>query len=322
MGNARIQPTKPLNYLYPRLDRHNRDTSCVHTVEEIRRILGITHPTPIQGLPNVNDDQRLQRLRNSLGEFNYVYVEINGIGSDHHLVVHRNNDRVMVYQSWQDIYTIVDSPWFHDHPDGILLTEFFDHIHNITTRNDDEALRSVTQLFGASVGEFYNRRNRPHIQIVTIGTMQDDNIINPQAAMFGGIYKMGSNLELRSSNGDVLHDDHGLKQGYALKALNKEYYAVMQPDGNFVVYQGSLFVQGNAIWASNTQFKGTGPYHLDMQKDGNLVIYDKDNKPTWASLTYNKGQNGYRLVMQDDRNLVLYDGTNKALWASNTQAKG
>lgn len=43
-----------------------------------------------------------------------------------------------------------------------------------------------------------------------------------------------------------------------------------------------------------------------MQKDGNLVVYDKQHHPRWATNTY--GKPGARLYLQTDGNLVVYQG--------------
>ena len=50
-----------------------------------------------------------------------------------------------------------------------------------------------------------------------------------------------------------------------------------------------------------------------MQTDGNLVIYDKDNKVMWAANRLASNIKG--VVMQDDGNLVVYDDNNKVIWA-------
>lgn len=91
----------------------------------------------------------------------------------------------------------------------------------------------------------------------------------------------------------------------------------MQADGNFVVYHQHLS-NAKPLWASNTNGKGTAPYRLVAQNDGNLVIYDSDDSATWATGTNGKNEGGIDLWMQDDGNLVLYDGARKALWASKT----
>jgi len=87
------------------------------------------------------------------------------------------------------------------------------------------------------------------------------------------------------------------------------FEAVMQTDGNFVVYFGST-----ALFATGTN--GSGADHFAVQSDGNLVVYDAANVPKWASGTNGKG--GTHLVMQSDGNLVLYTASNAAVWASNT----
>lgn len=87
---------------------------------------------------------------------------------------------------------------------------------------------------------------------------------------------------------------------------NRAYKAIMQQDGNFVVYGPS----GAWTWQSGT-YGQTGA-HITMQPDGNLVIYNSGGAPVWSSGTY--GQSGTRLVMQDDGNLVIYNGAGAPVW--------
>lgn len=119
------------------------------------------------------------------------------------------------------------------------------------------------------------------------------------------------------SKGNTLGDGQTLNAGQYLESGNG-YYAVMQQDGNFVLYQTLHWIPKNALWASNTCMKGVQPRRVIMQNDGSLVVYDVYNTPTWASNTFQKGAKPHRLVMQPDRNLVIYDGSGKATWASNT----
>jgi hypothetical protein len=42
-------------------------------------------------------------------------------------------------------------------------------------------------------------------------------------------------------------------------------------DGNLVIYGKT-----KAVWSTGTSGRGTAPYKLVMQGDGNLVIYDKN----------------------------------------------
>lgn len=57
-------------------------------------------------------------------------------------------------------------------------------------------------------------------------------------------------------------------------------YAIMQGDGNFVVYTP----QGEAIFATGTN--GHEGAYLSLQSDGNLVVYGPQGEALWASNTY------------------------------------
>ena len=79
-----------------------------------------------------------------------------------------------------------------------------------------------------------------------------------------------------------------LRRGESITSPNGRFYAIMQNDGNFVVYD-----QGRALWSSRTVGSSD---RVVMQEDGNLVVYS-GGKATWASGTMNKG---HHCDMQDD----------------------
>ncbi|MEI6623832.1 MAG: hypothetical protein WCP28_18215, partial [Actinomycetes bacterium] len=106
-------------------------------------------------------------------------------------------------------------------------------------------------------------------------------------------------------------------------------WAIMQPDGNLVVYSASR----KALWDS-----GTGAYsgsRAVIQNDGNLVLY-QGTTARWAQYfddTLSPGEmltagqqlrspNHNWVVMQADGNLVSYDGANNARWSSQTSGNG
>ncbi|CAF1267683.1 unnamed protein product [Adineta steineri] len=76
------------------------------------------------------------------------------------------------------------------------------------------------------------------------------------------------------------------------------------------------------IWESATGGRGTSPYHAILQTDGNFVVYDGSHSAIWATSTQEKTHYTY-LVMQDDGNLVLYKRPMipEGIWASRTQQK-
>ena len=53
-----------------------------------------------------------------------------------------------------------------------------------------------------------------------------------------------------------------------------------------------------------------------MEPDGNFVVYDGANQIWWASWT--SGIAGGWLGIQGDGNVVVYDGGNQAWWATDT----
>jgi hypothetical protein len=109
--------------------------------------------------------------------------------------------------------------------------------------------------------------------------------------------------------GDTLTAGSTLQPGQGLTSQTGEYIAIMQSDGNFVVYKGS----GTATWSTNTE--GNPGAWLNMQSDGNLVVYSSGGTALWNSQTDGTGSSN-RLVMQGDGNLVLYTSSNQAVWAA------
>ncbi|MGW8955651.1 ricin-type beta-trefoil lectin domain protein [Streptomyces sp. NPDC055709] len=113
-------------------------------------------------------------------------------------------------------------------------------------------------------------------------------------------------------------------------------YALMQSDGNLVIYKSD----GGFLWNSATS-SNPGAYAV-IQDDGNLVVYKQGGGPTvagsalWAtgtnkvSATLTAGQrwnpgdwvdgDATKLIMQPDGNLVMYkESDGSVVWASTTQ---
>ncbi len=111
----------------------------------------------------------------------------------------------------------------------------------------------------------------------------------------------------------------GIGTNQYLQSANGQYFAVFQTDGNLVVYRGTPAANGGAIWASNTGGKAPGG-SVQMQGDGNLLVYAPGAAPQWASGTDGAGVNRpMTLIMQNDGNLVIYDSQGgEALWSTQT----
>ena len=72
---------------------------------------------------------------------------------------------------------------------------------------------------------------------------------------------------------------HGIHQGQLEPRGYRAARAVMQGDGNFVVYD----LEQNPVappWATHTD--GNGGAYLSVQGDGNLVVYSASNAVLWS----------------------------------------
>ena len=79
--------------------------------------------------------------------------------------------------------------------------------------------------------------------------------------------------------------------------------------------QGAISLQPGQELKRGETF-ANGGFSLNLQEDGNLVLYGPNGQPLWASWT--PGTAAARVIMQADGNLVLYDGANRPIWASQT----
>jgi len=107
-----------------------------------------------------------------------------------------------------------------------------------------------------------------------------------------------------------LHSGGILRNGALLKSPNGKYRLVMQGDGNLVLYW-----ENYAIWASNTRHH-PGDF-ATMQGDGNFVIY-QGRRPIWASGSARGGDAAYSLNLQNDGNVVIYTSAGRPIWQTRT----
>ncbi len=70
-------------------------------------------------------------------------------------------------------------------------------------------------------------------------------------------------------------------------------------------------------WAQYKKDGAGSDIRAVMQGDGNFVLYHQGWNALWSSGTY--GNPGSYIVMQNDGNLVIYNPGGRALWATGTQ---
>lgn len=76
---------------------------------------------------------------------------------------------------------------------------------------------------------------------------------------------------------------------------------------------------GSRVWSSTYDFDDSNPYEAVMQGDGNFVLYNfsRTTKALWSSRT--AGHAGATLVTQPDGNAVIYF-KGKAIWSTKTRS--
>lgn len=105
-----------------------------------------------------------------------------------------------------------------------------------------------------------------------------------------------------------IYNGQNIEQNRKYWSDNNRYYLIFQNDGNLVVYNQN----DRSLWSSNTSGRG---WRAVFQDDGNLVVYSQREAVVYSTNTNGKRAN--RLTMQDDGNLVIYNRSNP-LWSSNT----
>ncbi|KAJ8336917.1 hypothetical protein SKAU_G00381370 [Synaphobranchus kaupii] len=102
-----------------------------------------------------------------------------------------------------------------------------------------------------------------------------------------------------------------LRRGDYLMSNNREWKAVFQEDGNFVIYGWKQ------VWSSDTA-GASDAHRLCMQDDCNLVLYGRDNKVMWQTKTQAPG--GFKMCHLNLRNdgAMVIERDGEEVWSSAT----
>jgi surface antigen len=122
-----------------------------------------------------------------------------------------------------------------------------------------------------------------------------------------------ASAEVSSNLGSQLNDGATMTPGQFLQSPGGQYRLYIQPDGNLVEYNAA----GTPLWdpPPPSQTAGHPGAYAVLQGDGNFVVYPQAGGPAlWASYTQNNP--GDRLNLQDDGNLVIYSAAGAPLWAT------
>lgn len=126
--------------------------------------------------------------------------------------------------------------------------------------------------------------------------------------------KISPTTVFAESIGSDLKMGQNLRVGQSITSSNGQYYAVIQKDGNFVVYDKNK----RPIWATATSVNVLSDgYRIAMQTDGNLVLYNQDNNAKWATQTEQDNALSFKLTLGDDGILKLFRES-LCIWSSDS----
>ncbi len=123
-----------------------------------------------------------------------------------------------------------------------------------------------------------------------------------------------------ANKGSSLPNGESLGVGDYLLSQDGTCQAILQGDGNFVLYQGT-----RVWWATDTnQTSPVSPNVVFMQTDGNLVMYKSTGgQALWASnVGFGPDQGPYTLTLANYGNLIVTDGKGQVTWSSRGVARG
>ncbi|XP_073344693.1 B-type lectin plumieribetin-like [Pagrus major] len=110
---------------------------------------------------------------------------------------------------------------------------------------------------------------------------------------------------------NYLSKNDELRKGDYLISNNREYKAVFQDDGNFVIYGW------HPLWASDTY--GSDAVRLCMQADCNLVMYNNDDVARWHTNSAKPCCDTCHLHLTNDGKLVLHTGSQEGWNSANSK---
>lgn len=121
----------------------------------------------------------------------------------------------------------------------------------------------------------------------------------------GGEYTTATGYDMQP--GEDLEPDHPLRS-----RNGRFYFVFQQSDGNLVLYD--TVPSAHPIWAADTDNRGAAL--CAMQPDGNFVVYGRNREVLKESRTSDFP--GSWLEVQDDGNVVIYRPGGTPVWATNT----
>ena len=119
-------------------------------------------------------------------------------------------------------------------------------------------------------------------ELSSLGIQSNENTIEDTDTLINDdTISSDKSSDLENIVNDTLYADHSFisDQDKSIRSAKNKFYAKLQIDGNFVLYNSSNHVWQNATWCTSTHSSSAPkPYTLKMQTDVNLVLKDTNGE--------------------------------------------
>jgi hypothetical protein len=118
---------------------------------------------------------------------------------------------------------------------------------------------------------------------------------------------------------DSLISGHAMVENECIRSSSGRFFARLEENGNFNLYETNNFVPENLVWSSQTSNENLStPFEIFVTNEGKIVIYDGLGQESQIPGNFSSGTSPFRLVVENNRDMVLYDTYNKVIWNSKT----
>lgn len=199
--------------------------------------------------------------------------------------------------------------WGRKRRDSVLVTRSKDGTGRASSSYTDRIEVDTGRYLGADTGRSYDLGNGVSLMVAWIGSYARVSIRTPGNARHrdddANRVRAESDGSFGTTTCSVLDRRERLEAGEYLRSANMRYTFGMSPDGNLELLKGA-----KTVWSADTCCASA---YAILQRDGDLVVYDGGDL-RFASDT--AGNQGAKLLLRNDGTAVILDREENVIWST------